>query len=159
MLIVGDYVCVGTAASTISTTMSTTSGNGISTPTPIQTGIASNCDEFYLVQSGDSCAAIAASYSISVTDFYSWNPAVKSDCTMLIVGDYVCVGTKTSTVSATTVPTTSGNGISTPTPIQTGMVSNCNKFYLVQSGDSCEYILQSSLTPFSTTLSLSSARH
>ncbi|KAH8889556.1 hypothetical protein GQ53DRAFT_652557 [Thozetella sp. PMI_491] len=32
------------------------------------------------------------------------------------------------------------NGIATPTPIQDGMVDNCNSFYLVSSGDTCQVI-------------------
>lgn len=145
LLLVADYVCVGTTTSTISATItsSTTSGNGISTPTPIQTGMVSNCISFYKVASGDSCSAIAEANGISTADLISWNPAVKSDCTLLLIGDYVCVGTKTSATSTTkTSSTTAGNGISTPTPIQTGTVSTCNKFYLVKSGDSCSGIAE-----------------
>lgn len=138
----GYDVCVGiigfTATVTTSTSTITTPTNGISTPMPIQTGMVSNCNKFYLVQSGDGCSAIATAYGISLATFYSWNPAVGTSCASLDVGDYVCVAivgqTVTTTTSTTSTPT---NGISTPTPIQTGMVSNCNSFYLVKSGDSC----------------------
>ncbi|KAI1108517.1 carbohydrate-binding module family 50 protein [Nemania sp. NC0429] len=145
----GDYVCVGTldvTGTTTTTPVSTTTkpGNGISTPTPVQTGIASNCNLFYDVQSGDMCGDIAAAYGISLANFYAWNPAVGSTCTNLIAGDYVCVGTIASSTGMTTTTkprtTTTGNGISTPTPVQTGIASNCNKFYLVQSGDTCDVI-------------------
>lgn len=148
-LLVGDYVCVGIIGGTTVKPTSTSSkpGNGISTPNPIQTGMVGNCNQFHLVVSGDSCPAIAASSNIALSDFYAWNPAVKTDCTLLLVGDYVCVGivggttTKpTSTISTTSKP---GNGISTPNPIQTGMVGNCNKFHLVVSGDSCAAIATS----------------
>ncbi|KAI0191405.1 hypothetical protein EV127DRAFT_338251 [Xylaria flabelliformis] len=145
-----DYVCVGTlnATGTITTTAATTTtkpGNGISTPMPVQTGIASNCNLFYEVQPGDVCTDIAAAYGISLQNFYAWNPAVGSSCLTLILGDYVCVGTTTSSTSVTTLTsmsttTTPGNGISTPTPVQTGIASNCNRFYLVQSGDICDTI-------------------
>jgi hypothetical protein len=116
----------------------TTSGNGISTPTPIQTGMVSNCNSFYLVQTGDTCGTVASSKDISLSDFYAWNPAVGSSCQYLDLGDYVCIGivgfTATITTSTSTIP---GNGISTPTPTQSGMTSNCNKFHLVASGDTC----------------------
>ncbi|RYC65769.1 hypothetical protein CHU98_g428 [Xylaria longipes] len=145
-----DYVCVGTlnATGTTTTTAATTTtkpGNGISTPMPVQTGIVSNCNRFYEVQSGDICSNIAAAYGISLQNFYSWNPAVGSSCSTLIAGDYVCVGTTTSPTSVATstskpTTTTPGNGISTPTPVQTGIASNCNGFYLVQSGDTCDNI-------------------
>ncbi|KAI0449632.1 carbohydrate-binding module family 50 protein [Xylaria acuta] len=139
-LIPGDYVCVGIITSSATTTTTTTSGNGISTPAPVQTGIATNCNRFYLVQSGDVCDTIVAKYGIALSNFYAWNPAVGSSCTTLIPGDYVCVGVIGSTTTTTTTPTTTaplGNGIATPTPYQAGMVSDCDKFYLVKTGDTC----------------------
>ncbi|KAJ5933552.1 hypothetical protein N7454_005881 [Penicillium verhagenii] len=148
---VGYYVCVGSSvvasSSAITTTSTTSSATGISTPAPIQTGMTSTCDEFYLVVSGDSCAAIAADYGITFAEFYSMNPAVGSGCASLWVGDYVCVASSTistssvattSTVATTT--STSGSGVTTPSPIQTGMVSTCDKFYFVVSGDTCAVI-------------------
>lgn len=139
-LIVGDYVCVGIVGGTTvkPTSTSTKPGNGISTPGPIQTGMIGSCNKFHLVVSGDSCPALASSNAITLANFYAWNPAVKSDCTSLIVGDYVCVGiVGGTTIKPTSTTTKPGNGITTPTPTQTGMVSNCNSFYLVKSGDSC----------------------
>lgn len=148
-----DYVCVNVigniATSSVATSTTTkTSTSGISTPSPVQTGMVSTCDEFYMVVSGDSCSAIASNYGIALTDFYSWNPAVGSSCVYLDVDDYVCVGivgssstTATTTSTTTTTPTTTtGNGVTTPTPIQTGTVTDCNAFYYVVSGDSCSSI-------------------
>jgi LysM repeat protein len=156
----GYYVCVGIIGMTTSTTFvtssstSTTSGNGITTPTPTQVGMVSNCDLFYDVQSGDGCFQIAQNYGINLNDFYAWNPAVGSSCQQLFPDYYVCVGTvgsnppssstsmsSTSTHSATS--TTSGSRITTPTPTQAGMVSNCDLFYDVKSGDGCYDIAQS----------------
>ncbi|KAL4962079.1 LysM peptidoglycan-binding domain-containing protein [Aspergillus stella-maris] len=122
-----------------STTATTTSG--VSTPSPVQTGIIRTCDEFYLVVAGDSCYDIAVDNDIELTDFYEWNPAVKNDCTGLQAEVYVCVGvdasaSPTTTTTTTTTATTTG-GISTPTPTQTGMIPNCGNFYFVQSGDGC----------------------
>lgn len=137
------YVCIcigGSATTTLvtSTTTTTTSDNGITTPTPTQSGMVSDCDDFYLVVSGDSCYDIAADAGISLDDFYDWNPAVGSDCASLWPDYYVCTGisgTATTTVATTTTAT--GNGVITPTPTQAGMVSDCGDFYLVVSGDGC----------------------
>ncbi|KAJ6003520.1 hypothetical protein N7451_006067 [Penicillium sp. IBT 35674x] len=118
------------------------SSHAISTPSPIQTGMTSTCDEFYLVVSGDTCAAIASSYSISLDDFYAWNPAVGSSCANLWVDDYVCVDTVASKSTAS-VATSSSDQVSTPYPIQTGMTSTCDEFYLVVSGDTCATIASS----------------
>jgi hypothetical protein len=41
--------------------------------------IVSTCTEYYLVQSVDSFYSIEQDYSITSTDFYTWNPAVGDD--------------------------------------------------------------------------------
>lgn len=138
-----------TVASSMTTPSAASPSSAISTPYPIQTGMASNCDKFYLVVTGDTCADIASTYDITLANFYAWNPAVGSTCANLWVDDYVCVevgkssstsstsaATSTSKTSTTTTPTTSDE-ISTPSPIQTGMTSTCDEFYLVVSGDTC----------------------
>lgn len=155
-IIAGYYYCVGVPGAskvTTTTTSTKTTGNGISTPTPIQTGMTTSCNKFYLVQSGDSCAVIATTYNVPLATFYSWNPAVGSSCATLDVGYYVCVDAigytppkTTTTTTKKTSTTSSGNGITTPTPFETGMVNNCKKFYLVKSGDSCATIATSQKT-------------
>ncbi|RHZ45036.1 uncharacterized protein CDV56_102610 [Aspergillus thermomutatus] len=141
-----------TSATTVATTSASTSA--IATPTPYETGMVSDCDAFHLVVSGDTCAAIASSAGISVSNFETWNPTVGSDCSGLWLDYYVCVGivggasstaaastpTTTPTTTTTTTTTTTGNGISTPTPYESGMVDDCDEFYLVVSGDSCASI-------------------
>ncbi|KAJ5726916.1 Peptidoglycan-binding Lysin subgroup [Penicillium malachiteum] len=131
--------------STVKTT-TTTAGNGITTPTPVQSGITDSCSKFDLVESGDTCASIASTYNVPLSSFYAWNPAVGSSCAALGLGDYVCVDiigytavTSTSSTSSTTT-TTASNGIITPTPVQSGMIDSCSKFDLVQSGDTCASI-------------------
>jgi hypothetical protein len=105
--------------------------------------MASNCNKFYLVESGDQCGTIAANEGITLTEFYSWNPAVGTNCEYLDLGDYVCVDvigvTPSQTSTETMIPTSTvlGDGIPTPTPYQTGMVTNCDTFHLVVSGDEC----------------------
>ncbi|KAJ5541919.1 hypothetical protein N7535_004338 [Penicillium sp. DV-2018c] len=122
-------------------TPTTTSTTGVTTPTPTQTGMVSTCNDFYLVVSGDSCFDIAAANGIALDDLYSWNPAVGTDCAGLWPDYYICVGliggSTPTTTTTTTTTTTAGNGVATPTPIQTGMVTTCKTFYLVLSGDGC----------------------
>lgn len=167
------------ASTTINTPPSTTKpANGISTPMPIQSGLVSNCDDFYLVKSGDICYNIAQTYGITLEQLYAWNPAVGNGCGALwptyyicvsIIsvqpskstlvtsakatssyvlpqpcwfdvskGQYICDGSSPPTkTSAKPTTTKAGNGIATPTPVQTGMTGNCKKFYKVVSGDGC----------------------
>lgn len=131
--------CRGLPTTTAATT--TTAGNGISTPTPTQAGMVGNCNSFHMVVSDDTCATIASEAGISTTDFYSWNSGVGSGCSSLWLGYYVCTGVIGSTPTTTKKTTTStGNGVTTPTPTQPGIVSNCNKFHEVVSGDGCQAI-------------------
>jgi hypothetical protein len=95
--------------------------------------MVSNCDDFYLVKDGDNCASIAKAKGISTTQFIQWNPNVGSNCGGLWLDAYVC----TSVIGHTPTPTQPGNGITTPTPIQSGMVNNCNKFHFVKDRQTC----------------------
>lgn len=132
------YVCVSVIGHKPTPTKP---GNGITTPTPIQPGMVSNCDKFFKVKKGDSCQSIADKSGISLAQFSKWNPKVGgSDCSGLWLDVYVCV----SIVGHEPTPTKPGNGISTPTPTQPGMVGNCNKFYKVKKGDNCESISKKS---------------
>ncbi|KAJ9374868.1 CAZyme family GH18 [Paecilomyces variotii] len=75
-----------------SASKTTSSGTKVSTPSPIQTGMVSDCDDFHLVVTNDTCASVADVAGISLSDFYAWNPAVGSKCLYLALGDYVCIG-------------------------------------------------------------------
>ncbi|KAJ8121084.1 hypothetical protein ONZ43_g2376 [Nemania bipapillata] len=120
-----------------SSTTTTTSGNGVTTPSPTQAGVVSNCNKFHLVVSGDDCYDLAATSGITLDNFYAWNPTVGSTCANLWLGYYVCVGIISSTTTTTASTTKTGNAIATPTPYQAGLTANCDSFHLVITGDSC----------------------
>ncbi|KAI8244851.1 LysM domain-containing protein [Colletotrichum sp. SAR 10_96] len=150
-MVIGTYYCTSTepdgsppledddGQTTPSTTTGTSSPTGIATPSPVQSDMVSNCNKFYKVVSGDGCWAIADTNGIPLEDFYSWNPAVKTDCTGLQADVYVCVGVSASQTlpPATTTTTAAGGSPVTPTPTQEGMVGGCYIFYKVASGDGC----------------------
>ncbi len=113
-LLAGYYVCVDIPGVTPTTTTTATATG----PTPTQTGITSSCkfslglllkanlytmamdhsanrtlgDAWYEAVSGDTCDAIVAKFSITLAEFYAWNPAVGSTCASLFLGYYYCVG-------------------------------------------------------------------
>ncbi|KAK3898303.1 carbohydrate-binding module family 50 protein [Staphylotrichum tortipilum] len=98
-----------------------------------------NCNKFHYVQQGQTCAMVAALYSISTAHYIAWNPAAKSDCTGLWSLTYAYFGLIGSTPTPTA--TVGTNGVSTPLPTQSGgLVSNCNKFVKVNSGDTYDGI-------------------
>jgi hypothetical protein len=60
-------------------------------PSPVQSGIASDCSKYYQVQRGDTCDKVETDNNISAANFLMWNPAVGSDCKDLELNVYVCV--------------------------------------------------------------------
>ncbi|KAH7369483.1 hypothetical protein B0T11DRAFT_338432 [Plectosphaerella cucumerina] len=128
---------------TITRASTTTAFTGITTPQPIQPGMVADCNRFYFVQTDDGCDAIAARNGISPAQFHAWNPQIGTSCAGLWANVNVCIGVIGSTPTtrpASVTTTTAGNGIATPTPIQPGVVSNCNRFYLVKTDDGCDAI-------------------
>ncbi|KAK2034889.1 LysM domain-containing protein [Colletotrichum zoysiae] len=108
--------------------------------------MVNNCNRFYFVESGDTCARIASNHGVSVNQLATWNNGGGASCSGLWANVWVCVRvigvTPTSAVPAPPATTTSpGNGISTPGPAQPGMVMNCDRFYFVVSGDACASIV------------------
>ncbi|KAM5437078.1 hypothetical protein MferCBS31731_005494 [Microsporum ferrugineum] len=108
-------------------------------------GIINTCTNFYQAVSGDNCDVIVNQNfkTFTLEDFIAWNPAVKSDCSGLWRGYYYCTGvpgTPTKPITTST-PKLTANPMN-PQPQQPGRVKNCNKFYLVKSGDNCYNIEQ-----------------
>ncbi|KAI0505413.1 LysM domain-containing protein [Xylaria bambusicola] len=144
------YVCVsiiGHEPSPVTTATptptSTNPGNGITTPQPTQPDIVDNCDKFYFVQKDESCDVVAAKNGITTAQFQAWNKAVGSTCSGLWANAYACVsiiGHEPATTTTKKPTTTAGNGITTPTPTQSGMVGNCRKFHFVQRDQTCATI-------------------
>ncbi|KAF4944841.1 hypothetical protein FSARC_14574 [Fusarium sarcochroum] len=114
-------------------------GNGISTPSPIQSGMVKNCNKFHPIKSTTTCQSIQDYYKITMAQLSTWNPAIGSKCTSLWKDYNVCVGVIGQTPAKPT-PTTPSNGIKTPTPIQAGLISNCKKFHEVQTTTTCSSI-------------------
>ena len=106
---------------------------------PVPSGTISDCTYFYDSVAGDTCASIANAWGITLQQFITYNPSVKSDCSGLVVGDSYCVeenngkgpastsGTSAAITKATTAaPTSSSLTTSTgPSPTQTGITTQC----------------------------------
>ncbi|TDZ15613.1 LysM domain-containing protein [Colletotrichum orbiculare MAFF 240422] len=114
----------------------TTPPNGITTPVPTQPELVGNCDRFHFVQQDQSCTDMARQYGISMTQFLAWNPKAGASCGGLWADAYACV----SIIGHEPTPVQPGNGVATPSPIQSGMVANCKTFHFVRSDESCRII-------------------
>ncbi|KAI0907579.1 hypothetical protein F4823DRAFT_602322 [Ustulina deusta] len=125
--------------------------------TEIQDGTASDCVCFTEVSgydgtAGVDCASVAEDASIELSQFTTWNSWLGSNCDAALFANLdendfraVCIGVNSTAPTATPTnppPMPSGNQSSAsmgPTP--TGIIiPNCQKFYTVQSRDSCAAI-------------------
>ncbi|KAF9770548.1 hypothetical protein IL306_011887 [Fusarium sp. DS 682] len=136
------YYCVGVpgtpTAKPSATSPKPTATGGIETPSPIQEGIAKNCNKFHQVAKTTTCSSIENYYKLPLSLFLTWNPAVGKDCSGLWADYWVCVSIEgykpsTTTTAKATTTTKPANGIHTPSPIQNGMVKNCEKFHQIKS--------------------------
>jgi LysM repeat protein len=85
----GYAYCVEGPASATTSVEPTATSPGLTSPA--QPGIAPNCDEYYIVVSGDLCSKIETQFDITFAQLYQWNPAIGSNCESLWVGYAVCV--------------------------------------------------------------------
>lgn len=110
-------------------------------PTPsgvLPNGTLSNCKKYYTVQSGDSCAAIESTFSITFAQLYAWNPSIGSNCEFLDVGVIYCVAAPATSTTSVSLPNPTTTAV--PQPLQSGVVANCNKYYQIVSDDNCAKI-------------------
>ncbi|KAK4136081.1 carbohydrate-binding module family 50 protein [Trichocladium antarcticum] len=115
---------------------STTTAAPAPSNSPAMPGVAENCDGFYKIKSGDQCGTIASGNGISIDQLKAWNTGINAECSNLWVDYYVCIhipgAAPPSTTTAAPAPSNS--------PALPGAVPNCNKWYKVASGDTCETI-------------------
>lgn len=125
-------MCVGVEGSTPTTTTSAPTSTP-TTPQPQMPDIIDTCNEFHLVEDGDSCWSIENEYSLSHDEFMDWNEGVGKDCNLWLEY-YVCVNvdgrTTPTTTAATPTPTT-------PQPQMPDIIDTCDDFYLVREDDTC----------------------
>ncbi|KAH7038381.1 LysM domain-containing protein [Microdochium trichocladiopsis] len=135
-------------------------------PAATHDGQPADCDGWHVVAESESCQSVADNAGISLEDFYAWNPAVSRDCstnfwlgqayckfyswnpavsrdcvTNFWLGQAYCVGVSSgSSPQPTRTTTTAAPTTAKPTPpgpTHTGQPANCNKWDVVQDGDSC----------------------
>ncbi|KAF1816113.1 hypothetical protein P152DRAFT_110850 [Eremomyces bilateralis CBS 781.70] len=101
-------------------------------PSPTQPGTALFCFTYYRVQTGDTCALIAAkmNHTFTLEEFYRLNPTVGSNCESLWLGYWVCVngitmkGLVASAVDSTMTPKARGSFTRSSRFVPTGHVSS-----------------------------------
>jgi LysM repeat protein len=121
-----------TKAATTTTKKATTTTKAATTTTPATTG----CTKYHTVVSGDTCYDIATAAGITEPVFESYNPGIV--CTLLQVGQSVCIATGPVTATTTTKTTTKATTTATTTAsTAVGSSFSCSKTHAVVSGDTC----------------------
>jgi len=109
---------------------------------------------------GWTCADILDKFSLTIAQFFKYNPDVNNDCSGLWLGYRYCVrdnqyvSPSSATTGTTPTPTPSGP----PGPVQPGQPQNCNKWH-VAVGTFCIHIYTiSNILTLTFTLSRCSKR-
>ncbi|KAI5457372.1 hypothetical protein BGZ63DRAFT_321328, partial [Mariannaea sp. PMI_226] len=112
------------------------------TPSPIPTDSPTDCKSWYYTTIDDTCDDIVLMFgTFSKSDFVAWNPSVYDSCVGIQQETWYCVGksdtptTRTSSLPSTTAPTSR--------PTQTGITSDCTKYWFVSEDDTCSSIARS----------------
>lgn len=95
-----------------------------------------------------TCDSFSSEWSITVAQLVSWNPGLTCPGDLVQGQDYCVVGTvvtSTSTTMTSSKHTASTTHTTTTSaaahqPQQSGLAANCNDFYQVASGNSCDSI-------------------
>ncbi|KAL2160292.1 hypothetical protein VTH06DRAFT_1465 [Thermothelomyces fergusii] len=123
-----------TSAAPSTTQASSTTQAPTPSVSPTMPGIDPNCNRFYKVKSGDTCDSIVSEAGITLAQLRAWNSEINDACSNLWLGYYICTGVP----GAAQPSTTSTAPASAPT--MPGATKDCNKWYEVSSGDTCETI-------------------
>lgn len=131
------------ATTTTSTTPVTTAQPSTTIPpatpsnSPTMPGAASNCNKWYRITSGDTCDVVATKNGITVAQLRTWNTEINPSCSNLWLDYYICTGVPGAVPAPTTTTTPPAPSNSPALP---GAVSDCNKWYKIASGDTCDVV-------------------
>lgn len=103
---------------------------------PVAPDTIKDCTYFYDSQPGDTCASIASDWGITLQQFQTYNPSIKSDCSGLVTGNAYCVEenygmgpvpptSSSSMASTTSNPPTTTQTSTGPSPVQSGISPEC----------------------------------
>ncbi|KAK5662512.1 hypothetical protein OQA88_8424 [Cercophora sp. LCS_1] len=110
-------------------------------------GTTLHCGKWVQVQEGDTCFALSLANGIELSLFMSINPAINAECDNLLRDLFYCVRPTESWSYDTTGTISSGvpspTALPPPGPTPSGTTSQCARWHLVVSGDSCYLITQS----------------
>ncbi|KAH7010891.1 uncharacterized protein B0I36DRAFT_257223 [Microdochium trichocladiopsis] len=125
---------------------------------PYDENTIAECTWWYDNDGSVTCTNLLRNWGVPVADFLFWNPSLTAGCGNFLVGRSYCIEapvsappapttttattaptttTRTTSTTTTTRPTVPTNGIETPVPTKPDMVTNCDRFHLVEAGETC----------------------
>jgi len=123
-----------------------------SIPSPIQSGVTTaGCKLFGQAPAGDYCYNFAQEFNIPLDQFYLWNPVLGAGgakcSTNFWAGNWYCVSGPASAASSTSTRTSitatpTSIAPAVPSPTQTGITANCNKWAAASGTDYCYIFAQ-----------------
>ncbi|KAL2807932.1 hypothetical protein BJX63DRAFT_436584 [Aspergillus granulosus] len=132
------------AASSCLPTVETITPDGWADPPgPTTSPVPDLCNKWHLVQTGDTCAGIAAEYGFSTAEFFELNSGIDPSCGNLRAQFAVCVRVwveppEQTTIATTTTTTTAGP----PGPTESGTSPTCTAWHIHVEGDTCASIAE-----------------
>jgi len=106
-------------------------------PEPTQDGIVDGCLQYYQTRQGDSCINVVRGFHLTLNEFYSWNPALKGNCSGMLERYYYCVGGPQGTGSNATVTALPSHARPTVGRVPKGHPGGCHKRFR-HRGESCD---------------------
>lgn len=141
----GSYIPVSSPTSNTSWTLGEYADTIVPAPGSTAFGTTEQCGSYYQVQIADTCQRISLAAEVSVGLFQEINPAIDVDCTNLVPDLWYCVHPTrdwNATTGGDSTPTSST--VAPPGPTPSGTTTQCYKWHLVVSGDTCD-LLQNTL--------------
>jgi LysM repeat protein len=118
----------------------TTTRDYVPPPAATQSGSPENCNQWYIVVSGDSCDAIDSKYSITLSQLKAWNPSINSQCSNLMPNFAYCVRVWIAPPDSTTSTTTSAT-LAPPAPTSSGTSTACHRWHVDKNGNKITHII------------------
>ncbi|KAI0350482.1 hypothetical protein OH77DRAFT_1069072 [Trametes cingulata] len=122
------------------TTTTTTTTSAAPVPTNVANGtITDGCTQYYTIKTGDTCATIETTFSISLSDFRTWNPEVNAQCEGREIPLKRVNGLTHASSRHEHRPGSRVLCRRSPADERSDRPRNygCNTYYTVQSGDTC----------------------
>ncbi|TFK33710.1 hypothetical protein BDQ12DRAFT_670041 [Crucibulum laeve] len=115
----GLFYCIWPLTNWNATNNATTTLTIATPPALTPTGSTSNCFEWHVVVSGDTCLLITTSFGITLAQFQTWNLQINAQCSNLLLGN-AYISSALKTIATVSMPLPQAPLVPHPQPPQLG---------------------------------------